>query len=88
MFVGFAICLVSLCFAFLLAGVDKYADKVENKKAIALTDDDKFKLSDLGKFGRPFWLLSASCVLCYMMIFPYISNLSYVMLQKKYGFGS
>lgn len=86
LFLGFLICLVSLLFAFILAGIDAYADRVENKQAITLTEDEKFKISDLKKFERPYWLLSASCVLCYMVIFPYNSNLSNQMLQIKYGF--
>ena len=34
LFLGFFICLISLVFAFLLACIDAYADRVENKKAI------------------------------------------------------
>ena len=88
LFLGFFICLISLVFAFLLACIDAYADRVENKKAIALTEEEKFKLADLKKFERPYWLLSASCVLCYCVIFPYISNLSNMMLQDKYAFSN
>ena len=50
LFLGFFICLISLVFAFLLACIDAYADRVENKKAIVLTEEEKFKLADLKKF--------------------------------------
>ena len=58
--------------AFLLAWIDRWAAKKDNVQA-ALKDDDKFHLSDLKKFNSlPFWLVTASCVIVYMVIFPYI----------------
>jgi MFS family permease len=36
-------------------------------------------------FSTSFWLLTGSCVLTYMSVFPYIQNCS-DLLQKKYGF--
>lgn len=36
-------------------------------------------------FSTSFWLLTGSCVLTYMAVFPYIQNCS-DLLQKKYGF--
>ena len=36
-------------------------------------------------FSTSFWLLTGSCVLTYMSVFPYIQNCS-GLLQKKYGF--
>lgn len=36
-------------------------------------------------FSTSFWLLTGSCVLTYMSVFPYIQNCA-GMLEKKYGF--
>lgn len=68
--------------------MDAYADRVEGKKAIALTEEEKFKFSDLTKLGKPFWLLTVSCLLIYAVIFPFISTNANQMLQIKYGFTS
>lgn len=73
LFLGFAICLVSWLTALLLAAIDKYADKVEGKLAIVLTEEEKFHWADLRKFERPYWLLVASCVVIYCVLFPYLS---------------
>lgn len=42
-------------------------------------------MSDIYSFNTSFWLLTGSCVLTYMSVFPYIQNCS-DLLQKKYGF--
>lgn len=36
-------------------------------------------------FSVSFWLITGSCVLTYMSVFPYVQNCS-DMLQRKYGF--
>lgn len=55
---------------------------------MALTEDDKFKFKDLKQFNRlPFWLVTMSCVIIYMVIFPYVQY-SADMLKERYGFGS
>lgn len=70
--VGFFICLFSLCMAFLLVWIDWWAEKKDGNK-VEISDDEKFKFSDLKKFNRlPFWLVVFSCVIIYMVIFPYI----------------
>lgn len=84
LFLGFAICIVSWCMALLLACVDAYADRVEGKKGVKLTDEEKFHFRDLKTFERPYWLLVASCVLIYCVLFPYLSNLGVQMLEEKY----
>ena len=85
--VGFFICLFSLCTAFLLVAIDAWAEKKDGVSA-ALSDEDKFKFSDLREFNRlPFWLVTASCVIIYMVIFPYIQYAP-DMLEERYGFDS
>ena len=52
------------------------------------SEDEKFKFSDLKQFnGLPFWLVTMSCVIIYMVIFPYVQY-SADMLQDRFGFGS
>jgi hypothetical protein len=56
-----------------LVVLDKYAEnKSSNKVKAALTEDDKFKFKDLYSFRLGFWLLTGSCVVTYMSVFPYI----------------
>ena len=58
--------------AFLLVWVDWWAAKKDNVK-VELSEDEKFHLSDLKQFNtRPFWLVTMSCVIIYMVIFPYV----------------
>jgi hypothetical protein len=69
--VGFIICLLSLLSGFGIAFLDKKAEKNSEKK-IKFQDNEKFKWSDLYSFKLSFWILTGSCVLTYMSIFPYI----------------
>jgi hypothetical protein len=54
-----------------IAYLDKKAEKHSQKK-IMIKDDEKFKWSDLYSLKLSFWILTGSCVLTYMSIFPYI----------------
>jgi uncharacterized membrane protein len=73
LYIGFIICVVSFVCALLLAVIDRYADKKDNK-TVVLTEADKFQLKDLKEFSLSFWLIVLSCVFVYMSIFPYIQN--------------
>jgi len=37
-----------------------------------ISEDEKFKISDIKKLRLPFWLVTGSCILTYMSILPYI----------------
>uniref|UniRef100_A0A7S3CLB5 Lysosomal dipeptide transporter MFSD1 n=1 Tax=Strombidium rassoulzadegani TaxID=1082188 RepID=A0A7S3CLB5_9SPIT len=85
-FVGFLICVFSLVNAVGIVLLDLKAEKLNPRsEKLTLGDDDKFKFSDLMKFKLPFWLLTGSCVVTYMSVFPYI-QISSKLLQDKYGF--
>lgn len=85
--VGFFVCVFSLIMAFLLVGIDIWAAKKDGVK-VEISEDEKFKFSDLKKFnGLPFWLVTMSCVIIYMVIFPYVT-FSSDMLQSRFGFGN
>lgn len=71
--VGFLVCLFSLTNAFGLVYIDKKAeDQNPDSEKAALAEDEKFKWSDLYGFKVSFWLLTGSCVLTYMSVFPYL----------------
>jgi uncharacterized membrane protein len=73
MYVGTAICIVSLIAGIMLVLIDSYADKKDKDTVkLALTAEDKFKWKDLTTFGLPFWLVAFSCVFVYMAMFPFI----------------
>lgn len=68
--VGFIVCIVSLLASLGLALMDKHADKVDGTSGTLITEEDKFKYSDLKKFTKEFWLVAGSCVLTYVAILP------------------
>lgn len=81
--VGFFICVFSLVCAILLSTLislkrilvylDKRADTIDgNGTTKVLSEEDKFKFSDIKTFNKSFWLLCFSCVVIYMAIFPYL----------------
>ena len=83
--VGFFICCFSLVMAFLLVWIDAWAAKKDGVK-LEISEDEKFKLRDLKQFNRlPFWLVTFSCVIIYMVIFPYVQYSS-DMLQTRFGY--
>jgi MFS family permease len=85
--IGFVICLFSLLMAVFLVVIDAWAAKKDGV-VVTLTEDDKFKFKDLKQFNRiPFWLVTMSCCILYMVIFPYIQYAS-DMLRTRYGFGN
>jgi nitrate/nitrite transporter NarK len=77
---------VSFACAIVLAIIDRYADKKDNK-TVVLTEADKFQLKDLKEFSLSFWLIVLSCVFVYMSIFPYIQNAEGLM-EQKFGFSA
>lgn len=82
--VGFMVCLFSLACAIALVIMDKKADVHDGiKDNKFLSEDEKFKFSDIKTFNLSFWLICASCVVTYCTIFPYIQVAS-DMLQKKF----
>lgn len=85
--VGFFICVFSLIMAFLLVGIDYWAAKKDGV-SLTISEDEKFKCKDLKSFTQlPFWLVTASCVIIYMVIFPYVQY-SADMLQTRFGYGN
>lgn len=84
--VGAIICGGSAVAAVFLVLLDKKADKMDpNGKSAKLSDDDKFKCSDLLTFRVPFWFLVLSCLVTYMSVFPYVQTVG-GLLQNKYHF--
>ena len=84
--IGFVICIFSLFNAFGLVWLDKKAeDQNPEGERAELADDEKFQWSDLYSFNASFWLLTGSCVITYMSVFPYIQVVS-DLLQTKYQF--
>lgn len=86
LFAGFFICVGSWLMAVLLAAMDRYADKVEGKEAIKLSEEEKFHWRDLKQFEKPYWLLVASCLMIYAVLFPFLSLIGVTMLEEKYGY--
>jgi len=90
--VGFVICIFSLLSAVGMAALDRRAEnknKEDNRREgnnqADQQSEEGFRMSDLYSFNSSFWLLTGSCVLTYMSVFPYIQNCS-DLLQHKYGF--
>jgi MFS family permease len=84
--VGFLICLFSLINAFGLVYLDRKAEKENpNTEQVRISEDEQFKWSDIYGFQTSFWILTGSCVLTYMSVFPYIQVAS-DLLQSKYHF--
>jgi hypothetical protein len=71
--VGFVLCIFSLANAIGLTLLDKKADEsAPQGERAEVSEDDKFKWSDIWSFGTSFWLLTVSCVVTYMTVFPYL----------------
>jgi sugar phosphate permease len=84
--VGFFVCVFSFVCAIFLTLLDRHADKVDkvgNTKIVS--EEEKFRWSDIKTFNKSFWIICVSCVLIYMAIFPFIQVAS-SMLQKRFGF--
>ena len=84
--VGFFVCVFSLVCAFFLVLLDRKADKIDNTEGTkVLSEEDKFRWSDIRTFNLSFWIICVSCVLVYMAIFPFI-QVAAKMLQVRFGF--
>ena len=71
----------------MLVAIDMWAAKKDGLEKMVISEDEKFKFSDLRQFnGLPFWLVTLSCVIIYMVIFPYVQYSS-DMLEDRFGFG-
>lgn len=75
--IGLFVCFFSLLCAIILVYLDWKADKVEGKNNTqVVSEDEKFRFSDLKTFKLQFWLICASCVITYTAIFPFLQNLT------------
>lgn len=84
--VGFFVCIFSFICAVFLVLLDRHADKVDkvgNTKVVS--EEEKFRWSDIKTFNKSFWIICVSCVLIYMAIFPFIQVAS-SMLQNRFHF--
>jgi len=52
--------------------MDKIADKKDGDSGKMISEEDKFKFSDIKSFKLSFWIISGSCVITYMGIFPFL----------------
>jgi hypothetical protein len=71
--VGLFVCVFSFICSIFLILLDRKADKVDKMaNTSVITDEEKFRWSDIKTFNRSFWILCLSCVLLSIAIFPYI----------------
>lgn len=73
--IGFWVCVFSCSTGFLLMWYDYKADKIDGSSKL-ITEEEKFKWSDILTFNRSFWYLCISCVMVYIGIFPFIQVVS------------
>jgi MFS family permease len=83
--VGFIICLLSVMTGVGLILMDKYADKVDGETSKMISEEDKFKISDIKTFSLSFWIICGSCVFTYMCIFPFLM-VSTSLFELKFHF--
>jgi len=88
--VGSAICLFSLCSAFLALWVDWRCDRKDAARGLTVDDaavDETVRLKDIGRFGTLYWLVTISCVTTYVAAFPFMQVISAPYLKARFGFG-
>ena len=71
LFTGFFICVFSWFNGLGMVILNHKAEKQDPSSKAKLSDEEKFKCSDITKFKLPFWFLTGSCVFTYMSVFPY-----------------
>jgi len=78
--VGFIVCLIAFLAAYLLCYLDRRADgySVEDR----INEEDKFNIRDIRYFGFSFWMLALTNWFIYMSVFPYIQNVSKLLIDK------
>lgn len=81
LFVGAGMCVFSLLCAFLLAFLDKRADRILNRKGNIA--GEQIRLTDVKYFPLSFWLISVICVAYYVAVFPFV-GLGLVFFEMKF----
>lgn len=79
----FLLCVGLLAFiAFIM--YDRKLDKEEGVKNNSVSEDEKFRLSDIVKIAkvRAFWYITILCVLFYSAVFPFIKYATNLIVQK------
>lgn len=83
--IGLCICVVSFFFALLLCWLDRKADiedgKDEAAGAVAVSDEEKFRISDIKEFNLAYWIITFNCVMMYGGIFPFIQSSDQLMVD-------
>lgn len=76
-------CLISLLFSFILALLDKRAERILARPSVQ--SEENISLKDATNFKSEFWMLAIICVSFYLTIFPFIA-LGSEFFQKKWGY--
>jgi hypothetical protein len=82
---GFLMCCVSLVCAIGMYILDK-VEETRCADIFKITEPEP-KCKDIYSYKKPFWLVSLSCMIISMSIFPYLQVVSDLM-QVKYGLSS
>ncbi|KAK7483182.1 hypothetical protein BaRGS_00025586 [Batillaria attramentaria] len=82
LFVGAGMCVFSLLCALLLAFLDKRADRILQRQAVA-GEGEQIRLLDVRFFPLSFWLISIICVAYYVAVFPFV-GLGLVFFEMKF----
>jgi len=69
--VGTFFCIASCLVGMILCWMDKTADKQEGKTEAVKTGEDMISMKDLKLLGVDYWIITISCVLNYMALFPF-----------------
>jgi hypothetical protein len=71
--IGFGVCIFSFLCGIALVVMDRYAEKVDGTTfGKVVSEDEKFRFSDIKTFNRSFWIICVSCVIIYCGIFPFL----------------
>lgn len=84
MFIGLFLITIGFIAFVLYTFMDKKLDASTNFRSEDVSDEDKFKISDIGLIlkNKGFWLVATLCVLFYSAVFPFLNYASDLMINK------
>eukprot|EP00758_Cryptobia_borreli_P005419 Tbor_TRINITY_DN4875_c0_g1::TRINITY_DN4875_c0_g1_i1::g.1279::m.1279 len=73
--VGVGVCVISFISCISLIAIEVYTDKkkIQKEESIAEAEGKVMKLKDVLSLPVELWLLTAVCILCYCVIFPFVT---------------
>ena len=88
LWLGFFVCVLSFCVAFVLKYIEHHKNRIlQNSEEIVEPQEQRFRFSEARHFGISFWLLAGFCGIMETVVFGF-NNVASKYFQTRFGYNT